>query len=113
MLCYRDMTFCKFYMDCTGAKLCGRKLTTAVRQSAVSFGLPIMEYSDKPHCHKEIVKVSGVVVDEIKKLQAEIMSLRDKVEDLEEDNKFLECLRAAGVDNWSGYDVAQEMMDEQ
>ena len=31
---------------------------------------------------------------------------------LEEDARFLQCLMATGVDNWDGYDIAQEMMDE-
>ena len=26
--------------------------------------------------------------------------------------KFLDCLYAAGVDNWDGYDYAQEMLEE-
>ena len=30
-----------------------------------------------------------------------------------ENSEFLECLEAAGVDNWSGYDYASEMMEEQ
>jgi len=33
------------------------------------------------------------------------------VDDLEEDSKFLGCLQGAGVDNWDGYDDAQEMME--
>lgn len=28
---------------------------------------------------------------------------------LEKDSDFLRCLRAAGVDNWEGYDIAQDM----
>ena len=31
---------------------------------------------------------------------------------LKEDIKFLRCLEAAGVDNWSGYDYAQELFQE-
>ena len=31
---------------------------------------------------------------------------------LVEDHDFLECLIAAGVDNWDGYDYAIEMRDE-
>ncbi len=27
-------------------------------------------------------------------------------------SNFLTCLESAGVDNWSGYSYAQEMMDE-
>ena len=30
-----------------------------------------------------------------------------------EDQKFLEALKAAGVDNWSGYDYAMEPMTEE
>lgn len=37
--------------------------------------------------------------------QAEYNQLRD-------DSEFLNCLRCAGVDNWEGYGVAQEMMEE-
>jgi len=28
------------------------------------------------------------------------------------DQNFLEALRGAGVDNWEGYDIAQEMMSD-
>lgn len=27
------------------------------------------------------------------------------------DRKWLRCLEAAGVDNWDGYDIAQDMLD--
>ena len=32
--------------------------------------------------------------------------------DLLAKESFLECLQACGVNNWSGYDDAQEMMEE-
>lgn len=32
--------------------------------------------------------------------------------ELIEDSQFLECLRAAGVDNWSGYSDARSMFNE-
>jgi hypothetical protein len=32
--------------------------------------------------------------------------------DLIEDQKFLNALRAAGVDNWDGYDYAFEILEE-
>jgi len=38
--------------------------------------------------------------------------LATKVEKLEGDARFLDCLQAAGVDNWDGYDYAHEMMVE-
>ncbi len=33
-------------------------------------------------------------------------------EELKRASSFLECLRAAGVDNWDGYEYAQEMFSE-
>lgn len=39
--------------------------------------------------------------------------LRSKIEDMEEDVHKLECLEGAGVDNWSGYDYAMELMREE
>jgi len=41
-----------------------------------------------------------------------IGKLEARVGELEDDLVFYNYLVAAGVDNWSGYDVAQEMMDE-
>lgn len=35
---------------------------------------------------------------------------REELESVQEDAEFLNCLRAAGVDNWDGYSEAQEMM---
>ncbi len=32
--------------------------------------------------------------------------------ELEEDSLFLSCLEGAGVDNWSGYGDAKEMLEE-
>jgi hypothetical protein len=36
----------------------------------------------------------------------------DEYVKLLEDSKFLTCLLGAGVDNWEGYDDAQEMLSE-
>ncbi len=33
--------------------------------------------------------------------------------ELIEASKFLEALQAAGVDNWNGYEYAQEIMEEE
>ena len=35
------------------------------------------------------------------------------LDQLEEDSNFLNCLRQAGVDNWDGYEYAQELLDEE
>ena len=32
--------------------------------------------------------------------------------ELKRDQDFLNCLAAAGVDNWEGYEYAQELMDD-
>jgi DNA polymerase III subunit epsilon len=39
--------------------------------------------------------------------------LRERIEDMEEDVHMLNCLEGAGVDNWSGYDYAMELMREE
>ena len=40
-----------------------------------------------------------------------IKGLTEEVNDLREDSEFLQCLMGAGVDNWDGYEAAQEMME--
>lgn len=37
---------------------------------------------------------------------------KEEYESLLEDQKLLQCLQGAGVDNWEGYDYALEMMEE-
>lgn len=37
---------------------------------------------------------------------------KEEYDSLIEDQRFLECLRNAGVDNWEGYDYAMELLDE-
>jgi hypothetical protein len=39
--------------------------------------------------------------------------LENKLSAAERELKFLNCLRAAGVDNWEGYDVALDMHAEE
>ena len=34
-------------------------------------------------------------------------------ERIQKESHFLDCLRAAGVDNWSGYDDAREMWEQE
>lgn len=63
---------------------------------------------------------AGKIVDdyiaELKKkisdLEAQLLQQNAQMEKYDEDIAFLECLRAAGVDNWEGYDEAQKMMRE-
>lgn len=37
---------------------------------------------------------------------------KKEYEELLKDSQFLDCLQGAGVDNWEGYEYAQEMMKE-
>ena len=37
---------------------------------------------------------------------------KKEYEQLQKDQRFLECLQGAGVDNWEGYDYAMELMQE-
>ena len=37
---------------------------------------------------------------------------QDEYEQLKEDSEWLECLNAAGVDNWDGCDYAREIYQE-
>ncbi len=36
----------------------------------------------------------------------------DTYEELLDDSQFLDALKAAGVDNWDGYEVAHEILKE-
>jgi hypothetical protein len=41
-----------------------------------------------------------------------VAALEKELEAALEDSSFLECLIAAGVDSWEGYDFAREMLAE-
>ena len=56
---------------------------------------------------------------EIEELKNKIKELDNTIEDLQEENfrlcrrdDFLTCLEETGVDNWEGYDIAQDKFDE-
>lgn len=53
MLCYKDMTFCKFYTECEKGAGCFRALTPDVRARAKSIDLPISQFVDKPECFED------------------------------------------------------------
>ena len=38
---------------------------------------------------------------------------REEFDELESDQHFLRCLEGAGVDNWDGYEIAQDVMEDQ
>ena len=60
-----------------------------------------------------IIDAGKVVDNYIKDLKKKIADLEAQLEKYDDDIIFLECLRAAGVDNWEGYDEALKMMNEQ
>lgn len=46
-------------------------------------------------------------------IKPDIHNLKTKISDLEKEVHFLECLKAAGVDNWGGYGDAWDMFMEE
>lgn len=55
---------------------------------------------------------AGVISGHLAALLAEIDNLRKTTAELEKDSGFLAALQAAGVDNWEGYEIARESMDD-
>lgn len=58
----------------------------------------LVEYTDKP--------LIDFIEDEIQPMKNKIIELEDKAE-------WLSCLEAAGVDNWEGFSIAQDIQNEQ
>ena len=58
MLCYKDSTFCNFYLECKKGNKCSRALTDKVKEDAERWwdneDYPICVYLDKPDCFKAI-----------------------------------------------------------
>ena len=52
MLCYKDKTFCQFYILCQNQ--CDRALTIDIKKEAAEFGLPICQFADIPDCFKAL-----------------------------------------------------------
>ena len=53
MICYKDITFCPFWIECKDGSGCRRRLTQKVEDDAVNAGIPIMEFTEKPECFVE------------------------------------------------------------
>jgi len=59
MICYKDMTFCKYYKECGIGHDCHRALTEEVREGADKWwgkgkdAAPICIFSEKPNCFEE------------------------------------------------------------
>ncbi len=48
MMCYRDMTFCRFYLLCAKGHTCERALTQDVKEAAVRAKLDICQFAEIP-----------------------------------------------------------------
>lgn len=49
---------------------------------------------------------------DVKRVPVAFGLTQDQADDLEDSQLFMDCLDGAGVDNWSGYDYAQEAYRE-
>lgn len=66
-----------------------------------------MKLSDKMTAYRSVTP-GEMVMDEF--IQG-VKRLETLAEELEERVAFLDALEAAGVDNWDGYDEAQELLE--
>ena len=57
MICYKDITFCPFYLECVNGNDCRAALTPKVEEDAKKWwnggNPPISVYLNKPECFKE------------------------------------------------------------
>ena len=61
------------------------------------------------------IKLGGHDDGTVEAMEKELGKLREveaNLPYLEEQSEFLNCLEAAGVDNWTGYGEAYQMMEE-
>ena len=54
MICYRDMTFCPFWRECSDGFDCPRALLPRDVARAEEKGLAISQYADRPDCWREV-----------------------------------------------------------
>lgn len=50
--------------------------------------------------------------DKLCEAEREIRELKERLKEADTDQQFLSALICAGVDNWSGYEEAQDMVKE-
>ena len=58
---------------------------------------------------KSVIKTDKIIVSEIGNKE----SVLSQLERLQERSDWLGCLEACGVNNWEGYEMAQEMYQEE
>ncbi len=67
MLCYKDITFCKFHHACKQGDGCAVALTEQVKEDAKAVGLPICNYTSIPDCMEWRSKsIEKRITDQIK-----------------------------------------------
>jgi len=54
MMCYKDRTFCRYWLPCKDGYVCDRALTPKVMEEAEKWMVnpPICTYTEKPDCFK-------------------------------------------------------------
>lgn len=54
MICYKERTFCPFYMECEAGEICADSLTDDVIKKAKLWwgndGAPIAQFAEHPEC---------------------------------------------------------------
>jgi len=55
MICYKDMTLCTFYTECTRRLLCSRALTPGIIKEAEELGLLVSQFTKKSECFISII----------------------------------------------------------
>ncbi|MEC3420531.1 hypothetical protein P4159_05990 [Bacillus thuringiensis] len=58
------------------------------------------------------VSIVDVDISNMSGVEDYVVVSKSYLEEVEEDSNKLSCLEAAGVDNWSGYDYACELMGD-
>lgn len=54
MICYRDMTFCPFWLECVAGFDCHRAFTDEHADAAERGGWHVSLYADRPDCFAEV-----------------------------------------------------------
>lgn len=52
MICYADMTFCKYWKECRDGEQCHRALTDDVNNAASTEGLGVCVFMEHPECYE-------------------------------------------------------------
>ena len=50
MMCYKDRTYCMFWLICKNGNTCDRAFTDDVKQAAEKAGLPVSFFAEFPEC---------------------------------------------------------------